>query len=295
MQKNISGAQAWNRPRRPRELSNPYCEFLDECVAELLAMSDEDLGGEEFSDLFSPVSMGSFEETAYYLPLAFRFMQEKGEGSGDCIVGFAFWLSHHAEALGKLGADKYVVAELGLVLQSWTSEFNVRHYDEAACRAKGWVLRYDDNVENSEDLAQLVHCLVEEGVFARVAEGFVATLAESASPLAAAWFLEFTRWQEEGLFDCVTGGEMPVPDIETERQLLLETSRAYGAGVYEAEFEAYLAAPRDTKFVKSDAILRLIRDESLLTRARDKVASGTLFDPAATYWRDTLHFLGLSV
>ncbi len=291
---------AWRRPPRPRALSDPHNDWTDELCRALLAVKDADLTWREFKAFYNPCPAGTFEEVAYYLPLAIRYLVERRDGFGEFLDGFATWLSEHAEDLEDLGATDAVTTGLANVLHAWTSEFHIIHFDEAACRAKEWVLKYFNYVDPTDEVTELIHCLVRESAFRAPAERFVAELAASDSPTDAAWFLELARQQEEGHYRIT--GEAQDHDEGLEeclgevQQLMEAMGCAEGIDLTDMDTEAMDAktmaegireAGRRADAVKSEAILSLVRDQGLRERAAALVAGSDLLDPAASYWRDT--------
>ncbi len=245
----------------------------------------------DLSRLFGPLSAGTFEEAVYFLPLALRHMQERRDGFIEFITGLVYWVSRHHDDLAALRADKVVSAELRATLDAWTAHFRVDHYDRDACRSKGWVLEYDDIVEDSQWVAETVHALVSEEAYASVALEFVADLAESSSPTRAAWFLEFARWQEEGLFNRITGETRSAQEEDDHAEVMRHVSSENGVAMSEEDIKGVLEAGRRSDAVRSDAILHLVRDQALRRRAADAVVASNLYDPDATYWRDAFRCL----
>ncbi|MGE0193584.1 MAG: hypothetical protein AB7T63_16285 [Planctomycetota bacterium] len=292
MAKLESHAADWRRPPRPRTLSDPEHDFLAEELQQLLATRDSDLGWRQLRGLFGPLPAGTFDEVAYFLPLAFAHMQRRADGFPEYLTGFVYWLSHNVEGLDRLGATKRVHAELRRTFAAWTAAFHVLHFDKAACRSMGWTLEYDDSVDSSGCVAALIHTLVDERVFASVAEEFVANLAKLRSAKDGAWFLEVARWQETGLSSRVTGDSRETETEETI-QSLLRASREQGIGFSEEDADMMRRSSRDAAAVTSVAIRDLVRDASLRQRALDRVRASDLFDPEATYWRDLLRILEL--
>ncbi len=288
-----ASSEAWDRPPRPSVLSDPYYEHGEERCRGFLAMNDADLTWHHFAQFFGPVPAGTFDEVAYFLPLAFRHMQAKRDGYGENLAGFVYWLSDSQDDLARVGATAMVTAELRRTLDAWTETFHVTHHDKDACRAKGWTLDYADHVDCSEDVAELVHGLVKQKAFAEVAEAFIAGLAASDAASEAAWYLEFTRWQEDGLCHCITGVATPPEEEDEMIQGLSEIFSEQGLPFDEEEIESFRRTSRESDAVKSAAILELVRSPSLRSAALARVKASDLFDPAATYWIDLRRVLGL--
>lgn len=245
----------------------------------------------DLSRLFGPLSAGTFEEAVYFLPLAFRHMQERRDGYIEFITGLVYWVSHHHGDLAALKADRVVSAELRATLDAWTAHFHVDHYDRDACRSKGWVLEYDDIVEDSQWVAETAHALVSEEAYASVALEFVADLAEAASPTRAAWFLEFARWQEEGLFNRITGETRSAHEEADHAEVMRQVSSEDGVTMSEEDIKGALEAGRRSDGVRSSVILHMVRDQTVRRRAADIVVASNLHDPDATYWRDAFRCL----
>jgi hypothetical protein len=278
---------------RPEVLSDPHQDHTEEACRAILARRDEDLTWVDFRRLFGPLSAGTFRETVYFLPLAFQFLRDQRDHHEEFHSGFAYWVSEHGDELERIGVRTTVAAKLRSVLDSWAGSFRVTHYDQEACRAKGWVLRYDDIVHNSQSVAGFVHDLVAYRTWASVAEEFVAGIAAALSPTEAAWFLEFARWQEEGPFDRVMGEPRPPEERAHEEAALRERVTSQGIPEPDAFVAEIMESGRRSDAVRSDPIRRLVRDPELRQRAARVVLSSSLHDPGSTYWRDTFACLGV--
>ena len=67
-----------------------------------------------------------------------------------------YFISREKKALEKDGVFKHCCSALEQCFDSWTTEFKVIHYDKEACKKKQWTLEYEDIVENSQMVCELV-------------------------------------------------------------------------------------------------------------------------------------------
>lgn len=180
---------------RPKHLTDPFHDFSDTSLVELLATPDEQLNWSHFNQLLGPfLPAGTYEESVYFLPLAFDYLLTHLDDAlefQDAVVGFA---SKYAPQLKADGYLSSVQAQFLACLDTWTNTFTITHFDEAACRTNGWGLAYFDYVGASTEVYQMLYDLVHFEVHTTLAEGFLITLANKLQdPLTACWFLELAR------------------------------------------------------------------------------------------------------
>jgi hypothetical protein len=242
---------------RPRKLSDPYWDFTEDHLKEILATNDSDFEGIDYRNLFGPhLPAGTYEEVMYFLPLAFAYFAQPENESGayemlDAVVGFA---SDYAEYLKTDGLLEAVGNCFQECLQSWITTFTIIHYDKNGCYKKGWGLQYLDIVTRLELLSETIYEMRRYKTFAEVAGEFVSQLSQNESdPIKAAWFL------------------------------------AYAADEYLRDEQT----PKMFKF-KFDAIQLSILDHDRLKKAAQLVRSDpALYEMSPTYWRDTFEYLAL--
>jgi len=178
---------------RPRVLSDPFHDNTPASLRELLGKGDSELRWGDFKTLLGPhLPAGTYEEVAYFLPLAFDCIRTDKAIALDLCSSLVWFCSKYAE---QLTADKVADAArdqlLGL-LHQWTSQFVVTHFDRSMCVERGWVkLQYFDLVEKSDTVCQMLCDLVEHSAHADLSDRFIFELIDfGTNSTKAAWLLE---------------------------------------------------------------------------------------------------------
>ena len=180
--------------RRPSSLSGPFNDYDRESLREILEKPDGELRRYEFVVLLGPhLPAGTYEETVYFLPLAFSYLLENDADALEMVSAVFGYSAINADRLQSDGVGEAVRDSIRRCLGHWTSKFRVHHYDLEACKRKGWQLRYDDCVANAEVVGQAVGDLVEFKTLSGLASGFLRQLADSTEPVQRAWFVELVR------------------------------------------------------------------------------------------------------
>ena len=183
--------------QRPTQLSDPYHDFSEKELETFLAVPDDKLESNHLHCLLDPIlPAGTYEETAYFLPLAFQFLIDHGEPAGDlvgCVVGFASNYAQQLEADGSLGDVRDALRSM---LRHWTREFVVRHVKRDAGQEGKWISDHFDFVNNSSLVAEAIDELIRFEKHADIAVNFIRSLADhKGDPTKAAWLLEYYRSQ----------------------------------------------------------------------------------------------------
>jgi hypothetical protein len=156
-----------------------------------LATPDEALTWYEYRALFQVgVPAGSYQESAYFLPLAFDYMRLNPDKSLDCISDVAWFISEHADSLTRDNLIEPVRHAVKDCLHVWTSTFVVVYFDEKACAKKGWKLKRRDYVRNQEVVGGFLESLDRFGRLGDLADSFLDELIKSSQPEKAAWTIE---------------------------------------------------------------------------------------------------------
>jgi hypothetical protein len=181
---------------RPRVLSDPFHDNTPASLRELLRKGDSELRWGDFKALLGPhLPAGTYEEVAYFLPLAFDYIRTDKALALDLCSSLVWFCSKYTE---QLAADRVVDAArdqmLGL-LRQWTSQFVVTHFDRSMCIERGWAkLQYFDLVEGSETVCQMLCDLSEYSTHANISERFILELIDfGTDPIKAAWLLALLR------------------------------------------------------------------------------------------------------
>ena len=78
---------------RPAKLSDPHYDFTPEECAPILAVPDEKMGLQELREIFQCyLPAGTYEECAYFIPRALRFLDERDEDVCDLADDFLVWV-----------------------------------------------------------------------------------------------------------------------------------------------------------------------------------------------------------
>jgi hypothetical protein len=138
---------------RPRSLSDPYRDYTPDHLAALLATPDEDLTCHDFQCLLGPfLPAGTYEESAYFLPLAFDYILAHDDDALDLVTSLVWFASQFALQLQRDRVLDAARTSLKSSLDYWTSGFTILHFDRDACRAKGWSREYRDLIRHSETI-----------------------------------------------------------------------------------------------------------------------------------------------
>jgi len=186
---------------RPSTLSDPGNDWTEEDVEAILSTPNHALTWREFRALFAVgLPIGEYTESVYYLPLALEYIFHRKNEFFEFFSEVISFISEHAI---RLEADQLLEPSLGVLREcfdSWTSEFIVKHYDRDACKAMGWGLLYEDLVENSGEVTELMEELVFYKTHAAVADTLFRSLADRrGDPIKSAWFLECVREMRSGM------------------------------------------------------------------------------------------------
>jgi hypothetical protein len=184
---------------RPKSLSDPHHDNFKFALKELLNTPDESLNFSQFRILLGPyLPTGTYEETCYFLPLAFTYILARDNDALELVTSLVWYCSEYAE---KLQTDKILEgARHGIqtCLGHWTRRFEVVYFDAAGCRAKGWGLEHFDYVRNMEVIGQALEDLMRFHSHSDLAIAFVMELCQSSEPTKQAWFLELLRSKLNG-------------------------------------------------------------------------------------------------
>ncbi|MFN0197455.1 MAG: hypothetical protein ACKVT0_11980 [Planctomycetaceae bacterium] len=186
---------------RPRSLSDPFFDYSPEHLSGLLATPDDKLQLNDFQSLLGTLPAGTYEESAYFLPLAFDYLFDHDDDALHLITSLVWFASEYATNLCQDGVLDFVRSELKQILNVWTDKFTVIHFDADACREKGWGLQYDDYVEHSgaviETTNDLDRCKVHDDLAISFYRDLAATEGDASK---SAWFLECVRAHLEQKF-----------------------------------------------------------------------------------------------
>jgi len=176
---------------RPQSLSDPFNDFPQDYLDSLIDTQDKNLDSYHYKCLLGPYCpAGSYKESAYFLPLAFDYIDTHEEDAFDLIFPLVGFTSMNAAHLAKDDALDAVRFKLRQCIDRWTSHFSVKHYDYK----KGWRISYSDYVCNSETVRMATRELIRFESHDDIALSFIADLAASKSnPVKSAWFLEYVR------------------------------------------------------------------------------------------------------
>jgi hypothetical protein len=135
------------------------------------------------------------------------------------IVGFIAKNHKYLAEDGILDIVRDCIREL---LSYWTREFEVIHYEEKACREKGWGLKYFDYVKNCDVIGMATQDLVRFESDADLAVAFVHGLAYNSDNLVkASWFLQYSSSQGDIYYPPLYE---PITRIINDEELLLKAA-----------------------------------------------------------------------
>jgi hypothetical protein len=181
---------------RPGALSDPHQDNTPGGLKRLLRKTDGELRWGDFKTLLGPfLPAGTYEEVAYFLPLAFDLIRSDRSVALNLCSSLAWFCSEYNEQLETDRVGGAARDELLSLLCEWTSQFKLTHFDRSMCVAKGWVkLQYLDLVEGSETVCQMLSDLSEYATHADIGDRFILELVNfGTDPIKAGWLLELLR------------------------------------------------------------------------------------------------------
>ncbi len=209
---------------RPRTLSDPNHDFDDEHLSRILRNADNGLDWADYQALLGPhLPAGTYEESVYFLPLAFTYMLEHDDTALDLVAALVGFVSLNADRLEEDRLLEGARRNIDVCFAHWSSEFSVIHFDKRACEEKGWGLAYQDIVNHGDVICTGLCELVRFERHVDLAESFVYRLADhQVSSLRAAWFLALSamRWEVVR-----PPKHPPIQALLTDRTLLEDAAR----------------------------------------------------------------------
>lgn len=112
---------------RPKKLSDPNYDFTPEECAAIIAVPDEKMGFQELRNIFqSYLPAGTYEECAYFIPRALRFLDERDEDVIDLADDFLVWVGESKADLEKDGLFVPIHLHLQELLRTCLSELRIQ-------------------------------------------------------------------------------------------------------------------------------------------------------------------------
>ena len=186
------------RRKRPARLSNQNCCVSDATVR---AIDEKELAGFDWSDFETIFTMSGctaqYDEQVYYLPYALdHVIQDQGN---ELLPSMVYFVARHADELRAEKLFAPCIDAFYAWFQTWTREFKIVHFDEAACRAKRWNLTHFDYVKNADNVRDLLETLGQHMKEHGLTEAMIRHLFRPGhTPEDSAWLLEIARDQNYG-------------------------------------------------------------------------------------------------
>ena len=112
---------------RPVKLSDPCHDFTPEECTAILAVPDEKMGVLELRSIFQHyLPAGTYTECAYFIPLALRFLDNRGENANDLADDFLVWAGENKTDLEADGLFTPIRLHLQKLLKVCLSELRVQ-------------------------------------------------------------------------------------------------------------------------------------------------------------------------
>lgn len=185
------------RPRQPRptKLSDPHQDCSEQTLRILVSTPDSEMDWQHYKTLLGPhLPAGTYDEVVYFLPLAINRLWHHEEEALDLCSSIIWFASEYADEMERDGLLTAAREEMLALLQHWTRDFRVQHFDEHACKAKGWRLKHRDLVKMSEVVCQSMEDLDHFQRHADLITTFLHGLAAGiAQPANAGWLVELGR------------------------------------------------------------------------------------------------------
>ncbi len=181
--------------RRPISLSDPYQDWPNGWLRDLLKTPDEEMDWNQFREIFQVgLPAGVYEEVVYFLPFALGYALRHPSDALEYLAGVVSWVSENDSALTRDNLREPVRNCFRHLIGGWTETFKVIHFDEQTCRSKGFGVKFYDYVENSDSVVQMIEDLLRFEKQQDLADEFVAGLAgQEDTGLQSAWLLELAH------------------------------------------------------------------------------------------------------
>ena len=228
-------------------------------------MPVEQLGRREFDIIFTISGCtAQYDEQVFYLPYAFRCLAVHPSEGEDFLADLVHFLSTNAESLRGDHLLDACLESVRSLFRAWTADFQVVHFDAAACRAKGWGLDHSDYIVNSQTVRELIDCLLRYQPNSDLAEELV------------------NRWRR-------------ADRTEVDSACLLEFAKEE-RDAWDYYSRTYPGKDREntpTRFVRS--IREIVSDNIFLQAELDRIHDTVVKnEESPTYWPDLIAALGLA-
>jgi hypothetical protein len=255
---------------RPKKFSNPFKHFSSETLSDILKKTDYQLQWFDFNKIFHYENpAGTYSEIIYFLPWAFKFLEEHPQDSIEFLRPLFFFVSSEEKKLQKDNLFEPSLNAMKLIFKKWTSAFQVVHFGKEECKKKQWNLDYYDIVENSQIIYEIIDSLCLHNNLLNVAIYLIKFLSDIKNePVRSAWFLEYeySTWQRYEMFSKY--GIIETPD--------------------ELDFKNIDMIP--TK--KIPGIFKIVSDKELVHAHYSKIENNIVKkEKSPTYWRDLRAYL----
>lgn len=162
----------------------------------LVSTSDGEMNWQHYMTLLGPhLPAGTYDEVVYFLPHAITYLWSHDEAALDLCTTIIWFASEYAEDLERDGLLAGVRAEMLELLRRWTRDFRIQHFDENACKAKGWRFKHRDLVKMSEVVCQSMQDLDRFHTHADLIDSFLrgVLIDFEQQPVKAAWLVELAH------------------------------------------------------------------------------------------------------
>ncbi len=215
---------------RPVKLSDPCHDFSPEECAAILAVPDEKMGVLELRNIFqSYLPAGTYNECAYFIPLALRFLDNRGENASDLADDFLVWAGEYKTDLEKDGLFTPIRVHLQKLLRACLSELRIQ-----LDPVPGW----DVPCPIDEPLVEsLIFGLnrVHDGrkVFDLAATQIVLdTIGALQDEVSVSWFAIFASFLEHGVLDFGEPIDAPIYEMLTDEARIAKVRDFICAGTF---------------------------------------------------------------
>jgi len=268
---------------KPKTLTDRYDECSVEVITRVLQKPEAELGWNDFNLLFrAGVAAASYEEGVYFLPEAFAFLRRNRKDDGvNCIADVIWFISEHAERLGRDGLLEECREQVRALLAEKTREFVVCHWDKTTHPERCGKRDHYDYVQNSQLVETALEALLRFRALWAWADEFLDTLFSArGEPVKSAWFLELLQQSPHWIFF------KPVGEASAERGFVKQQIQATRglAGVWE---ELQQRNP------SLDYPVQLAPEPAQVEYHANVVRTcGALFAEHLTYWADLFRKVG---
>ncbi|MCE2595805.1 hypothetical protein K6Y31_13415 [Motilimonas cestriensis] len=183
---------------RPTMLSDPCQEYGEDCLGKILAKSDQQLSGVDYSILFNTnLPCGKNTETMYFLPASIDYLSGLPAEHAEMLEEWLGFIVKNIPDIESLNLMNSFISLLAIMFESVTSSYDVVSMGDEECGEKGWGISHFEYVRGSLIVCGLVQELSRTRQGKMIAKGFIEHLLGRNDEAANQWLIEIASECEE--------------------------------------------------------------------------------------------------